>query len=403
MDFKFPEKKYINKMYNKLKKMYEKDFYDFFKKIKQRIFYIIGNTIESVVVIHPDERAIDIFVGDRGLITCHNMFLGDFVGINQYGYCQYSILEMDKEDIANSYMSKQFKQYRFYNYDDKTVVYLSALPGQSSFICNEEETLQINEIMDLMFEIMMFYENGYELPNETDEDMVGVFKFDEDTMEYDSIFKKLEDFNFINDITVNKYKNKKYIEKLSQLEIKSGTLHLGIAYSNNVHDIYEYSNDVNIGLNPIYLLAYTEDFFEYSSYSSLYKIGAKNLKEQLIKLLSKTGLYDTIVTSNPYIYSILVKNLAELGIEVLIDEDDIFIKSGLFFISVANENKYCYEDYNKMYDMVKENYAFFVEQLLDAEFQLNDLIVSEDDEYEEEIDEEIDEEMYKESDSSEVC
>ena len=239
MDFKFPEKKYINKMYNKLKKMYEKDFYDFFKKIKQRIFYIIGNTIESVVVIHPDERAIDIFVGDRGLITCHNMFLGDFVGINQYGYCQYSILEMDKEDIANSYMSKQFKQYRFYNYDDKTVVYLSALPGQSSFICNEEETLQINEIMDLMFEIMMFYENGYELPNETDEDMVGVFKFDEDTMEYDSIFKKLEDFNFINDITVNKYKNKKYIEKLSQLEIKSGTLHLGIAYSNNVHDIYD--------------------------------------------------------------------------------------------------------------------------------------------------------------------
>ena len=345
MRFIFPTKKDVGRVYDYLKDLHEEDFFGFISRVNQKIFCIKNEFFSSVVVIDSIDRRIDIFTSDMSLLTCHNMFAGNSTGVTAYGFSQYHIIELENSTLDEFSSKKYFNRYKFYEHDDKTICYFSAKPGQVPFICERVETASIELILYYLFVIKSLYEEGYEETNSEKDEMVASFIFNEDDETYSSSFEKLENFDFSPNIPIKPYKDKKYVEKLQKHEIKAGTLHVGMGYGNQIVDNYEFENDVFVNLHPIFLFAVnSEGEFDYLTYTSDFNKSSRNLKKQLLNLFDKVGLYDTVVTSNPFIYKILEKNLKALGIEVELDYDDKCIYFFLMNLFILNDSGSSFEE-----------------------------------------------------------
>ena len=411
MRFKFPDKKDVNKMYKILKTFNDDDIFGFFGNIKHRIFTIKCDLFKSVVVIDPKERRMDIFVGNEGMQTCHNMFAGKTAAVTEHGFNQFHILHVDKKELQTYNCARYFENYRFYSKDGKALCYLSSKPGQLPFVCDEIEIITLSIICEYLLHIKGFYESGEEKPVETEDELVVTFDFDDENMEYDSMYEKLECFNFEEEIPVKPFKDKNLIEKFSAMEINAGTIHVGIGYGNQPYDTFEYSNDVYQSLNPIYMFACNEEFLEYNIYSTNYKNSKKCMKEELVKLFSQIGLYDTVVTTNPYIYMMLEKNLKPLGIEVILDYEDFLCFVILMHISMTIDTGASFEDTQLLLDKLKETFSTFVEFLHDKEEDFvemlqqmgNDSLEEYDDTIFEDQELDEDDEMFFVTDSKDVC
>ena len=279
--------------------------------------------VNASVVVDYDEKRLDIFVGERGFLTCHNLFAGDEGGIANYGFSEYSLCELDNDEINNSHFKPYIKNYRFYHQNKKTIAYLSCLSGQLPFVCNEKETFTLSEILQFLLHIQSFFENGEEVLPPTKEDLVCIFDFNDAEMMYDSSYELLENYDFTPKISANIRKQKKMAAFLNTLPINSGTLHIDNVYGSSAYDHYDFSNNVSMALLPIILYGVVDDtHMEYEVYSSKEDEIEKNLKTSLSNLLSKTGLYDTIITSNAFIYILLKRNLIDTGIEVILDNSN---------------------------------------------------------------------------------
>lgn len=413
MRFKFPEKSYINKMYKILKTFYTDDIFSFVEKINQKIFQIKTEFFNSVVVIDPKEKRMDIFTGKPGMLTCHNMFAGNTAGLAAYGFDQFHIMVKEKKELFTFDSSRYFDKYRFYQKDDNVMCYFSAHPGQLPFVCNDVDIIMLIDICEYILQIKSFYDIGEEKPNESSLELVGTFEFNDTTMEYDSSFEQLEYFDFEPEINVRPYRDRYFAEKLKNIEIKEGTLHVGVGYSNHPYDTFEYSNDVFQSLHPMYVFGCTNNLLEFNVTSSLYQFKNKNLKTELVKLFNQMGLYDTIVTSNPVIYMMLEKNLKPLGIEVILDYEDFLSFIILMHISFADDSGVSYEELRLILDKLKENFGDFVEFLNEKKINLEnwlDTKIEVDDDFDDEIFEEVNEEeldeedeMFFMSDSKDVC
>lgn len=413
MRFKYPEKRDINKMYKILKTFYTEDIFSFVEKINQKIFHIKCELFTAVVVVDSKEKRMDIFTGKLGMLTCHNMFAGNAAGIAAHGFDQFHIMQMEKNELYAFDNARYFDKYRFYHKDGNVMCYFSAHPGQVPFVCNDIDTILLIEICEYFLQIKSFYDLGEEKPNESSQEMVGTFEFDDVNMEYDASFEQLEYFDFEPEFKVAPYKDRYFAEKLKDIKIKEGTLHVGVGYSNHPYDTFEYSNDVFQSLNPMYVFACTNEELEYNITSSLYQFRNKNLKSELVKLFNKTGLYDTVVTSNPVIYMMLEKNLKPLGIEVILDYEDFLCFVILMHISFSGDSGISFEEFILLLEKLKENFAEFVEFMNEKNMDMENLfesMASSDDEFDDTIFEEVNEEEFDEedemffiSDSKDVC
>ena len=163
----------------------------------------------------------------------------------------------------------------------------------------------------------------------------------------------------------------------------------------------------------MYVFACTNEELEYNITSSLYQFRNKNLKSELVKLFNKTGLYDTVVTSNPVIYMMLEKNLKPLGIEVILDYEDFLCFVILMHISFSGDSGISFEEFILLLEKLKENFAEFVEFMNEKNMDMENLfesMASSDDEFDDTIFEEVNEEEFDEedemffiSDSKDVC
>lgn len=413
MRFKFPNKSDINDMYKVLKTFYNEDIFAFADRINQKIFQIKCDIFTATLVIDSKERRIDIFSTPMGMLTCHNMFSGNSAGLSAYGFYQYHIVEIEKSELDSFNCSRYFDKYRFYSKNGNILCYLSAKPGQVPFVCDEFDIKLLYLICDYLIHIKSFYDQNEEKPTTSEDEMVAVFEFDDENMEYNSYVEKLEYFDFSPNLNIKPYKDKNLIEKFKNIEIKEGTLHVGMGYGNHAFDTYEFSNDVFLSLNPIFIYGCNDEFFEYNISSTLYKNNNKNMKTQLLKLFENVGLYDTIVTSNPFIYQILEKNLKVLGIEVILDYDDFLIFVILMHLSFASDSGASFEETQLLLEKLKENFKEFVEFLNDKDYDIEKFLESmssqtDNDidellEEDEDLEEDFDDEMYFETDSKDVC
>lgn len=410
LKFKFPEKKNVDKMYKILKKIYTDDLFGFISEIKHRIFKIKCDRFDSAVVIDPNERRMDIFVGARGLMTCHNMFAGDSASVTAHGFYQFHLLQVKNDELKEFGSAKYFDKYHFYKKDGNTLCYFSSKPGQMPFVCEEDELNTLIEILDYLLHIKSFYDEGEETPLPTEDELVGIFEFNDETMEYDSNFQMLGSFEFAPEMKIRPTFDKKFSESLKSIEIKEGEIHVGIAYGTQALETYEYSNDVFQALQPIYMFACNEEFLDHIVYSSLFKYKNKNLKEQLLNLFNRVGLYDTVITSNPYLYIVLEKNLKPLGIEVILDYEDHLSFTVLMHYSFAADNHATHEETEELMEKLQVTFKEFIAYVMEQSLNVSDMIegfkesADDDlfDEYDEEL-EEIDEDMFFETDSKDVC
>ena len=156
-----------------------------------------------------------------------------------------------------------------------------------------------------------------------------------------------------------------------------------------------------IALAPIILYGAASDkSMDYVLYSSIYKDIKNNLKDNLLALLNKTGLYDTIVTDNYTIYCLLNKNLKEIGIEMnfkLLNPYNIFLTK---YIGKMCSFKMEPEVLVDLMEEIKEGFRlltvedFSEEELLDM---VGQDIVEEDD-----VIDEDDEEFFKDTTESDI-
>lgn len=392
MRFKFPNKDLCTYVKSLCKSLYKKDFFGFIKELKQRIFKITSQTTNVVVIVDDDERRIDIFHGLTGFQTCHFMMLGDSRRLASYGYNYFYISELDDEEIQSMSISSYVDKYDFYKTNNKKVCYLSRLNTQAVFVVTDSEALIVANVLEYLLHIQEFFTSGEEKIHSTDE-LVCEFSFDEEDYSYYSSYTPLEHYDFFPGFIDNSRTNPKFVDELSKIEIKEGSLYLGLGIGCSPYNDYETSNNVNIPLLPIILYGITEeDGLEYIIYSTLSSSQNETLKTNLLELFNKIGLYDTVYTDNFLIYKLLSKNLKKLGIEFVFDSSNPYsaiigagISKGIFVETDINNFIFFVESLKPKYLEVL-NHFINDEDFDDIDFEDDDEFDDDDDDGEEDFD-----------------
>ena len=400
MRFKFPDKELMKTLYSITRKLYKKDIYEFSERTKLKVFYINSSTVNAVVVIDSFGRRLNVFYTKEGYITCHNLFSGDELSLYSYGFTMLAVEEITDEYREISGLDTFLKKYKHHKVEDKVVAYFSTKKGQLECVIDEEETVVLIETLSYLLNIEDCFAKGYEVVD-TDEEMVAVFEFDDENYTYTSSYALLENFDFMPKDFEHERKNKQILDGLKEMDVKSGTLYIGQVFGNFPFDYYECSNNMAIALAPIILYGAASDKnMDYVLYSSSYKDIKSNLKDNLLALLNKTGLYDTIVTDNYTIYCLLNKNLKEIGIEMnfkLLNPYNIFLTK---YIGKMCSFKMEPEVLVDLMEEIKEGFRlltvedFSEEELLDM---VGQDIVEEDD-----VIDEDDEEFFKDTTESDI-
>lgn len=320
MRFSNPSSKIINRLFRLVKRIYRKDFEEFIKNIKQRIFYISNKELSVVVVYGTSDGKIEIFNDKESLLTCHALFSGDEKSLDYYGYNYLSIEPVEFNDELYKTNQHLYDQTKYFNLDSGAVIYFSNKSGQQPSPVTNDEALVLIDVLEYLLEIKRLFDEGIEAVPETNEDCVLCFEFDDDQLLYTSSYITLSSFDFLPNIKVKTHKNPRYIEKLKEFPINPGTLYLGQTYLPYVADCFEYDNHVKVMLNDILLYGATDTgVFDYSLYTSRKKNSKKTMKDTLIILFDRIGLFDLIVTDNYVLYLAIVDDLKALNIEVTYD------------------------------------------------------------------------------------
>ena len=383
----------MNTLYRLTKKLFSKGFFEFVNGMGQRIFYITTKEENFVAIISPDEHKIDVFYGEEGFLSCHNLLSGDERAIYSYGITCLSLTECDESLFGFDYYNNHFKLYKN---DGEVVGYVSHKFGQRPIFVDMSETkILINVLKKLLFIQKVIQKNN---KFETfEEEMVCVFDFIKGN-KFKSNYILLNSFDFLPELRIEKYSEYNLLEHVDLTNIIPGVIHIGQIDSFKTYEIYDDIADFEFGLTSLYLYSLTEDgemnHFIYSTpkfdYNRIFMAMASMFFE-------KHGVYDTIVTDNFMIYSALVDNLEKFGITVKFEPNNdinIFITKFMIKMSQLNDDVSVVDEaITSSREDLKELFLNNISNLA----ELNENLFSNIEE--DEIDEEIDESINEDSDN----
>ena len=339
MNFVIPKKSTMNRLYRLTKKFYKIKAYDFFKEVGQRIFFVSSRMNNFVVIISPDDKKLEIFHGEDGFLTCHNLLIGDDRAIRSYGINSICVEEYDPEDtiFGREHYEKKFK---FYQNESKNVLYFSNKFGQKPLMLDERESLVVIDVLERLLHIHKgLKKKGY---NKCDEEMVFVFEFGNSKRKYNITYELLESFNFIPKLTCDPLDDGRFINKLRQLEVMPGVMHIGQIQGFSTYEIYDNLAEIEVGFCPIFFYGATEEGeFNHIIYSSPKKKSAMISNAVCTMFFEKYGLYDTIITDNIFIYNNMYDTLTSRGIEFIFNPEDSlnnFLTSFMIKMSQINSD-----------------------------------------------------------------
>ena len=350
MNFVIPKKSTMNKLYRLIKKFYKKNSYSFFDEIGQRIFFVSSNMNNFVVIISPEDKKMEIFYGEDGLLTCHNLLSGDDRAIRSYGINSISVEENDVEDTI---YGKDYyeKKYKFYQSNGKNVVYFSSKFGQKPLMLDQSESLLVVDVLEKLLNIQAgLKKKGY---NKYAEEMVYTFEFKNSKRKFSLSYELLERFNFIPKLTTEDVDDGRFAHKLSQMEVKPGVIHIGQIQGFSTYEIYDNLIEIEVGFCPIYFYGATEDGqVNHVIYSSPKEKITMISNAVCTMFFEKHGLYDTVVTDNIYIYNNMYDSLSAVGVELIFDPSDSLNK---FMTSFMIKMSQISGDVNVVDEAITEN------------------------------------------------
>lgn len=361
MRFSNSSDKIYNRLFRLVKRIYRKDFEDFIKSIKQRIFYISNKELSAVVVYGTSDGKIEIFNDKESLLTCHALFSGDEKSLDYYGYNYLSIEPVELEDDIYKTNQHFFQKNKYFQLEERPIIYFSNKSGQQPSPVTSDESLTLIDILEYLLEIKRLFDEGIETIPETDEDCVMCFEFDDEQLMYTSSYVTLSSFDFLPKIKVRTHKNPRYIEKLREFSINPGTLYLGQTYLPYVADCFEYDNHVKIALNDILLYAATDTgVFDYTLYTTRKINSKKTMKDALLALFDRIGMFDLIVTDNYVLYLAIVDDLKTLNVEVSYDPFNRF--NGFIYPAIKSFIQFEFDQQmiNQYLTTLKETYALIM-------------------------------------------
>lgn len=320
MEFRIPSKDSMTNLYNLVEELFTKKFFNFVDKLGQRIFFISSDTESYAVVITPDEFKIDIFRGQEGFLSCHNLFAGDTSAVFSYGINNLSV-EVFNDHV---YGYKNYcEKFKFYVNDGESIGYISRKPFQKPLVINELESLVIK---DVLIKLLVIQEELEQLGfNEIfEEEMVFAFNFKDDTsFELNTVV--LNSFDFFPNMDGDLYSEYGLLNTIKSLNVVPGVLHIGQVDSFKSYEICDDITEFDIGLTAIFLYFLTEEGdMEHVIYASPKDRYNAIFMFMISKYLENNEIYDTIITDNLFIYFALVDTLSEYGIEVRYEPNNDF-------------------------------------------------------------------------------
>ena len=403
MHFIIPKKKTMKKLYSLAKKFYKRNAYDFFKELGQRIFFITSHKENFVVILSPEDNKFEIFSGEDGFLCCHNLLSGDDRAIRSYGINSLLIEEHDPEDEICG-LEYYTKKYKFYKNNNKEVIYYANKAGQKPLVVDEDDALFIINV----FQKLLYIEKGLKKHNynKYEEEMVYVFDFNKSRNKFALNYELLETFDFFPKITCDPITDGRFASKLSQLEVKPGTLHIGQVYGFTTYEIYDNLAEIDIALCPIYFYGITDDGkLQHMIYSTPKEDSAMISTALATMFFEKHGLYDTIITDNIFIYNNLYYTFKSIGVELIFDVRNAmntFITKFMIKMSQINQDVNAIDEIindskdelrrlliSSMDDLDELNETFF-------EDNLGEEIIVEEENYEDDEQEELEEDYSSE-------
>ena len=112
MEFTIPTKETMATLYQLVKELFEKKFFDFIDKVGQRIFFIDTEEASFVTIISPNELKIDILSGQEGFLSCHNLLSGDTSAVFSYGISSLCVEPTNDNIYGSKYYSENFEFYK---------------------------------------------------------------------------------------------------------------------------------------------------------------------------------------------------------------------------------------------------------------------------------------------------
>ena len=320
MDFIIPKRRYMNSLYRLTRKIFRNNFFDFVDKLGQRIFFVTSNIDNIVVIITPQENKIDVFYGEDGLISCHNLLSGDKRGVHTYGVSSICVEEINEKFLCGcEYYLGKFKHY---NFKGKAIGYVAYKPGQKPIVIEDEEAKILINVLKKLLLIQKQIEKKNEFVHYDDE-MVCIYDFNSSKRKFDTTYTLLETFDFLPKISIDSEVLCSF--NIESTDIKSGILHIGQINAFNTCEIYDRLNLFDVALTPIYLYSLTEDGEINHIIYSAPKCDYNRVSAFILsKFFEDVGLYDTVITDNYLIYNALYQVLESKGVELKYDPDNDF-------------------------------------------------------------------------------
>ena len=398
MEFTIPTKETMTTLYQLVKELFEKKFFDFIDKLGQRIFFIDTEEASFVTIISPNELKIDIFFGQEGFLSCHNLLSGDTSAVFSYGISSLSVEPTNDNVYGNQYYSENFE---FYKDNEKSIGYISHKPFQKPLVVNNEEALLIIEVLKRLlvisaeFQLMEFSETF-------EEEMVFIFTFNKD-MCFDFNYMSLNNFDFYPNMNGSLYDEYGLLKTIETLNVVPGILHIGQVDSFKNYEICNNVKEFEIGLNAIFFYSMTEEgHIEHIIYASPKEDYNRIFMYIASTFLKDKEVYDTIITDNLFVYFALFDTLSDFGITVKYEPNNDF---NVFITKLMIKMIQMDDDIEVIDELINSSKAEIKEILLDNLDHLSDFnerfllpfdeIISEEDEEELfEFDDEDDNEGY---------
>ena len=320
MEFNIPTVKTMTTLYNLVEELFEKKFFNFVNNLGQRIFFITTEENSFVTIISPDELKIDIFTGQEGFLSCHNLLSGDTPAVFSYGISNISIEPHNDNVYGNKYYLDNFD---FYKVDDQMISYVSRKPFQKPLVINEEEALVMTDVLMKLLVIIEGFENR-KFDTKFEEEMVFIFHFD-DEMQFEFNYMLLNNFDFFPTINGSLYDEYGLLKTIETLNVVPGVLHIGQIDSFKNYEICDNIPQFEFGLTGIIFYSMTEDGdTEHIIYASPKDDYNRIFMFIVSTFLKDRAIYDTIITDNLFIYFALVDTLSEFGITVKCEPNNEF-------------------------------------------------------------------------------
>lgn len=319
MSYNVPKKFSLKTIFNLIKRLYSSTFFDMLERLDLHFLYIENGEYKVIVAVESEKKSLNIFYGEDGFITFLSMVRDDARSFFSYASNYIVIEPRDKDEFPYENGDLVEKHFPLYHINGLPVAYLSYKKGRAEMPINDKESKMIIEILQYLLVIRDIYKTGKEkMPDE--KNTIASFVFDDANYLYTLDYLHLESSDLMPNISMKVKKDQNFVLWLKEKQIMPGNLFLSLFVTNvkinQEIDKYGYKSYDTPSL--LYACSDTK-LIEHSLFTYEEKTFKKILKGEVLNIIDKIGLYDTVITDNYFVYLAIYKELEELGINVKFD------------------------------------------------------------------------------------